>query len=309
MASKDLNAVYLCIKDGSICDLELSITQLWGLEYNNKNLYFAFESQFSPYQKYVIGNLPRTDLVTQSMESGKCLSALEIKLTAIPDNSTFDLNSSQYGSEIVVRPDTIVYLVCSLCDSMGRDLGNNIPILDLKDWSDPSEVLDNLVIMKDSLSSLSIQNQDKQIPFLLQPVWKTNGKSPILSDYCLDVFTWSNLAFLKFICSICNSDENRVSRQSRTIVWVYKMIVDFLLNGRFDFSEIIDRIALNTRNDKAFAVSGRVTREYMESERLSHLSIHKDEIQNIILGGGQNLLSPERRFDAILVNSPALFKE
>lgn len=30
-------------------------------------------------------------------------------------------------------------------------------------------------------------------------------------------------------------------------------------------------------------------------------------LKKIILGGGQNLLSPERRFDAIIYNSPDLF--
>jgi hypothetical protein len=35
--------------------------------------------------------------------------------------------------------------------------------------------------------------------------------------------------------------------------------------------------------------------------------VSKYEIKNIILGGGQNLLSPERRFDAVIVNSPDIF--
>lgn len=46
----------------------------------------------------------------------------------------------------------------------------------------------------------------------------------------------------------------------------------------------------------------------MQSERLSKPIITKSEIKNIILGGGQNMLSPERRFDAILFNSPGLFE-
>ena len=45
----------------------------------------------------------------------------------------------------------------------------------------------------------------------------------------------------------------------------------------------------------------------MVSERLETPIITKAEIKNIILGGGQNLLSPERRFDAIIFNSPELF--
>jgi type II restriction enzyme len=36
--------------------------------------------------------------------------------------------------------------------------------------------------------------------------------------------------------------------------------------------------------------------------------IAKDEIKNIILGGGQKHLSPERRFDAILYFSNELFE-
>ena len=45
----------------------------------------------------------------------------------------------------------------------------------------------------------------------------------------------------------------------------------------------------------------------MSCTRLIKPLIKKEEIKNIILGGGQNLLSPERRFDAIIFNSPELF--
>jgi len=45
----------------------------------------------------------------------------------------------------------------------------------------------------------------------------------------------------------------------------------------------------------------------MKGKILSKPRIMKDEIKHIILGGGQNLLSPERRFDAIIFNSPGLF--
>ena len=45
----------------------------------------------------------------------------------------------------------------------------------------------------------------------------------------------------------------------------------------------------------------------MTCEELTEPRIKKAEIKNIILGGGQNLLSPERRFDAIIYNSPELF--
>ena len=45
----------------------------------------------------------------------------------------------------------------------------------------------------------------------------------------------------------------------------------------------------------------------MTSDELTTPRIKKDEIKNIILGGGEQFLSPERRFDAIILNTPNLF--
>ena len=85
------------------------------------------------------------------------------------------------------------------------------------------------------------------------------------------------------------------------------MLYDFSRDGQVNHARIIDSLSYNTKNDKAFALSGRVTRAFMQSEILSKPRITRDEIKNIILNGGQNLLSPERRFDAIIFNSPDLF--
>ena len=45
----------------------------------------------------------------------------------------------------------------------------------------------------------------------------------------------------------------------------------------------------------------------MKSPELTKPRIKQEEINNIILGGGEKLLSPERRFDAIILNTPNLF--
>ena len=42
------------------------------------------------------------------------LRALEIKLTALPDNSTCNLSEEQYGCELVVRPNTITHLTLDI---------------------------------------------------------------------------------------------------------------------------------------------------------------------------------------------------
>ncbi|MCI7184661.1 MAG: HindVP family restriction endonuclease [Prevotella sp.] len=46
----------------------------------------------------------------------------------------------------------------------------------------------------------------------------------------------------------------------------------------------------------------------MKSPELETPRISKNEIKNIILGDGQKLLRPERRFDAYLVSHPELFE-
>ena len=101
---------------------------------------------------------------------------------------------------------------------------------------------------------------------------------------------------------------NKIARPNRSIIWLYKMLFDFYVYGHFDYDAIINDLAYGTKNDKAFAISGAVSYPLLRSPELLSPRVRKDEIKNIILGGGQNLLSPERRFDAILVNSPDLFE-
>ena len=310
--SEGHKAAYLALDEFSLSHSEVCISEAFGIDPLAEDVYFAFESLHTPFQKYVIGTLPRTDLVIQARSSGQCLAAFEIKLTALPDNSTCELPDSEYGSEIVVRPDTIVYLACSIADGIEEDLkatfdeGGSVQV---EDWSDASQVFSHVPHIIATLKRIAVNLGQQQIPFLLHPVWKTIGKSPVLADNCLDVFFWSNAGFLHFISEVANSNVNAVSinRQTRTAIWVFKMLLDIANQGRFDFADIIDNLSYNTRNDKAFACSGNVTRRFMNCHRLTSPLVPKDKIKQIILGGGQNLLSPERRLDAIIVNSPELF--
>lgn len=144
----------------------------------------------------------------------------------------------------------------------------------------------------------------------MQPSWKTEGKNPILAANCLDVFVWSNLAFTQLFLDVARKEitaERKITRQVRTAIWLFKMLYDFSLDGQINHRTVIDGLSYDTKNDKAFAVSGRVTHPYMAGEILTTPRITKSQIKEIILGGGQNLLSPERRFDAIIFNSPDLF--
>jgi hypothetical protein len=56
-------------------------------------------------------------------------------------------------------------------------------------------------------------------------------------------------------------------------------------------------MAFEHQTDKEFAMSGRITRNYMRSPRRLKPALKKNILSDIILGGGEKLLSPERRFD------------
>lgn len=311
LASRNLKAVYLKIDRGQIQHSEIEIQDIFKINADHPDIYFAFEAQYTPFQKFIIGELPRTDLVIEERSTGKCLSGLEIKLTALPDHTTCDLSEEKYGSEIVIRPDTIVYLACSIALALSHQaIGESIKDIKIEDWSDQTEVLNQIKPIIIALKRIANELTEQQTAFLLQPIWKTQGKSPRLGDYCLDVFVWSNASFLYFIASLVNQNEKktaRIDRPTRTAIWLYRMFLEIEIEGKFNHRKIFKELTYNAQNDKAFAVSGNSTNKYMQCPRLIKPIIAKSEIKKIILGGGQNLLSPERRFDAIVFNSPELF--
>lgn len=110
--SKGMKAVYIKAKPDMKRDLQyIGIDELYGIDPLGDDIFFSFETQYTPFQKYVVGAIPRDDLVILS--DGQCVSSIEIKLVALPDNPTCNLSEDKFGSEIVVRPDTIIYLLHS----------------------------------------------------------------------------------------------------------------------------------------------------------------------------------------------------
>ncbi len=299
----------------------IGVDELYGVDPLGDDIYFSFETQYTPFQKYVTGSIPRNDLVILS--KGQCLSSLEIKLVALPDNVTCDFEDELYGSEIVIRPDTIIYLACSFINSFHDDRKKILEVIDgvgdsITDWTTADNVLPIIYDIYIAVKRLVKNSYTEQMPIVMEPVWKTEGKSSMLEENCLDVFVWSNCGLLKLFMP---SEEDfvtdvhgiktlqKISRHTRTMIWLFKMIKDYTENGHFDGASIIDELSYNTKNDKAFASNGLRTHPIMTCDELTKPRVRKNEIKNIILGGGQNLLSPERRFDAIIYNSPGLFKE
>jgi hypothetical protein len=290
---------------------------LLGQTTSSDNLFFKFEDSFTPYSDLLSEDkTPKLDLVVRDRSSKDkvCLAGFEIKLTALPDNSTHVYtDESRFGSEIVMRPPTIPYIAFGIIEAYERkqsDLNDLIhqTCETVQDWGDGVEVKEKILEFKQALDTVLDKKLEKQKPLMLEPIFKTKGKQMILEDYCFDYFMWTDFALTRLFMDGA-STRGEVTRQERTLIWLLRMLYDFSRRGQFSYSDIIKTSSFNFRNDKAFACNGSVTNKYMRSPQLTKPRFKKEIVRDIILGGGQKFLSPERRLDAILVSSPDLFQD
>ena len=315
MSSKGISPVFICTNSNNeIVHKYISPLELLGIDPLSDDAYYDYEAGFFPYEQYyTAGRKEKIDLVMINRSTQSPVSGLEVKLTTLPDNTTKDLPDEEYGSEIVVRSPTILFVACSICScydtpegpSKLHDILNTIGE-EIKDWGDVRQVVPYYEHIKNAVLNVSIDVADKQKPLIMQPIWKTNKHLTDLDEHCLDVFVWSNLSVIQMALRE-NASDNDISRNQRTIIWLYKMLWDFTQYGRFNYTDIVNSLSYKYKTDKAFAISGRLTNPFLKCAELTTPRISKFEIKNIILGDGQKLLRPERRFDAYLVSHPELF--
>lgn len=314
MYSKGIAPVYVCTDESNaVVHKHISGDELFRVNPLADNAYYNFEANYPAFDKYYTGNREKIDLVMVNSETNQALVGLEVKLTALPDNTTKNKEEDKYSCEIVVRSPTICYLACTICQCYEGEEGkaalkallNGVP--KINHWEDTESVLPHYRSILDSIMSVSSDLTDRQTPLIIQPVWKMKGGRGMLAEDCLDVFVWSNLAAIQMFARqpISNTE---ITRFMRSTIWLYRILFEYVTYGQFDYVEIVKRFAYGTNTDKAFALPGTSSHALLGCEELTHPRISKHEIKNIILGGGQNYLSPERRFDAVLVNSPELFE-
>lgn len=316
MSSKGLSPIFICTnRRNEIIQQSISATKLLGIDPLSENAYYDYEAGYYPYEQfYTASKKEKIDLVMIDRSNSTPLSGLEVKLTTLPDNTTKDLPDSEYGSEIVVRSPTILFVACSICTCYNsprkkvklHDILNTIGE-EIRDWSEIKQVVPHYEAIKQAILSVSSDLVETQVPLIVQPIWKTNRKLTDLDEKCLDVFVWSNLSVIQMALRESSFSDD-VSRNQRTIIWLYKMLWDFTQFGKFNYTAIVNSLSYKYKTDKAFAISGKLTNPFLKSPELEVPRISKYEIKNIILGDGQKLLRPERRFDAYLVSHPELFE-
>lgn len=294
--------------------VELDVSELFGSSLPNEQLYFAFETRFDSFRASVHDELPAIDLVVGTGEPVKQLRPIEIKLTTLPDNSTESLDESRYGTELVIRSATTRYMALSMSKSVEpyKSRVNEIfePVFArVRNFDSKVEMASVVPLAVRALDTFLEEFKHLQQALLMQPIWKTIGKSPVLANNCLDIFVWSDFALTHlFLDSARNPrDINAISRYARAALRLSRFLYERSKSDKVFQAPIYDGMTFDNQNDKEFSMSGTRTRELMACDRLRTPLVTKDEIKQIILGGGQKYLSPERRFDAILYFSNDLF--
>lgn len=304
MRDHKINPVYL------VLDEELHIKATYTTSFNeifnttlsNEEIFFDFEGKYDPYQIYSHDDIQGIDLVVKSIQ-GEYLRPLEIKLTVIPDNSTRLYEEADWGTEIVIRPATTKYCALGIADSC-RDSFKDIreffePVCHgIQHWDSVYEIYAKMANIVSAIDTFQKSFYKRQKPLLMQPIWKTLGVSPMLADNSFDMFIWSDFAFSRlFLDSALKCREDDITRPARSTARFARFMYEVSSSGKSKINAIYTEMAFNKQTDKEFAVNGCVTRKYMNSERKTKPVLHKSVIKELILGGGEKKLSPERRFD------------
>jgi hypothetical protein len=302
MRDKGIKPVYISLSpDFEILNSEIPFDDVFRTTLPNKDLNFCFECKFEPYQAFSREDIGGIDLVVKDTQ-GNFIKPLEIKLTVLPDDGTSKLEEAHWGSELVIRPATTKYAALGMVQSVQNQLEDVREIFepvcsDIQHWSNKHEMADKIPALIRALNTFEKTFIEIQKPVLMQPIWKTKGKSPDLADNAFDVFVWSDFALSRLFIESAHGNPSKISRVTRSTARLARILYEISVQRKTNIYQIYTEMAFERQTDKEFAVSGKKTRNYMKSPRRLKPAMKKDCLSEIILNGGEKLLSPERRFD------------
>lgn len=322
MRSQNIKPVYVCMEknDSNVqcVNREISVDDVFNVppDVRNEDLYFSFETKFSPYLVYVRDEmqLDGADLVIK--HNDEWCRALQIKLTVVPDSGTSIRDKKEWGPELVFRPaDTsscVLGIFADVADHAEEIVNRfRFPCAEIQDWNNKAEIShhkDNLLACAEEFLTTF---HERQKPYLLQQIWMTEGLSPSLAKNAFDIFIWSDYALIWAYLSQAKIEKG-LNRGTRAIARFLRIQYELAssLQHKVDIRSISRTMDLGAQTDKEVAFSGNKTRSYMTSPRRVKPVLPPHILKEIILNNGHKKLSPERRFDqTVYFMADQYFKE
>lgn len=269
--------------------------------------FYGFESSFEGYSEFSRNQKDKIDLVVSC--GGEEVRPLEIKLTVVPDSGTSEKGEDRWAPEIVLRPVTSAYAMMGVAKSLNQDKNRDLKAAIVKvlrkvynplssSWSEAAVMRHEDKICS-ALNETVIIAKDLQSPFLIQPIWRTQGQSFDLAKNCFDVFIWSDIAIMQIpILEHKSSGGKKITRGLREIARHVRALYDILQTEDYDYKDIYKGMAMGMQTDKAFTLNGTRSIAYLQHKRLTTPILKCGTLAKLILGAGENELKPERRFDA-----------
>jgi len=309
MMEHDIPAVYINLTEINgelkVVSTEVSIREVFNCgDKRASDLEYSFETIYEPYQCFSFDVIDGIDLVIKDLAGG-FLSPLEVKLTVLPDNTTYLKSEENWGSELVVRSATTSYCALGMYDAV-KDNAKEVRELfedacsSIQMWDNDFEMTHKVPNLCASIDAFQHRYYTRQKPLLMQTLWKTQGKSPILADNAFDIVIWSDYAFSRLFIDSSYEMASTMSRPMRATARLARCLWELSKSGKIRVVDIYRQMAFGNQTDKEFSIPGNKWRQYVESPRTAVPILPKEIISEIIEDGYIERLSPERRFDQTL---------
>ena len=309
MLANDIPAIYIRLEyiDGKLCVVadELPIQNAFNCGIMKpQDLYFSFESVYEPYQQYSFDAIDGIDLVVKDTK-GNYLAPLEVKLTVLPTDSTSRQPEENWGCELVIRSATTSYCALGMFDSINTEARHIREIFEtacssIQMWDNDFEMTHKMPLICKSIDAFQKEYYKYQKPLLMQTIWKTQGKSPVLADQAFDIVIWSDYAFSRLFIDGSDEIASTMKRPMRATARLARCLWELSKSGKIRMVDIYRQMAFGNQTDKEFAIGGSKWRQYVKSPRIVRPILSNTVVNKIIEPGNIERLSPERRFDQTL---------
>ncbi len=309
MLDKGIPAIYIKLEDCGgelkVVSNEISLQEVFNCgTQTSSELFYSFESVYTPYQAYSFDEIDSIDLVVKDTE-GCFLSPLEVKLTVIPSSATSRKAEIEWGSELVVRAATTSYCAFGMFDSVKNESRKVRNIFEnacssIQSWDNDFEMTHKLCSLYAAIDNFQSIYHNRQKPLVMQTLWKTQGQSPLLMEQAFDIVVWSDYAFSRLFLDGSNQPAETMKRGMRASARLARCLWELSKSEKIRVRDIYRQMAFNNQTDKEFAISGDVWRKYVSSDRIQNLALNKNSLNDIIKPGYIDKLNPERRFDQTL---------
>ena len=304
-----VRAIYVRVapsgNDINIENAEIGFDEVFNSRVATGELFFSFETKFHPYLRYDHnGNeLDSADLVIKSSHDGDFLRPLQIKLTVTPDDGTSTRDQEMWSPELVLRPSDTSLCALGMFDAVADSSEEIRDIFDRVcysiNWNSLPENEEKKRLIFEGVKSFIKRYSERQKPYLLHPIWMTEGKQPNLAaNGALDIFVWSDHALIAACLHKAKSALGaKMNRGFRAIARFARTQHDLAIRGNTNLRRTYREMDFGRQTDKEVALSGRETREFLTSPHRCNPRLRADVLREIILNNGHRKLSPERRFD------------